>query len=76
LADIPVTIRSLHLLVENNGDITVTLDGAAPFVTVAVNSGSAIVAYNNINDVSRMWTVNAGQKLTFNDYYRRVVIKK
>ena len=75
LADIPVTIRSLHLLIEDDGDITITLDDSAPFVTVVVNSGSATVAYNNISNISRVLTVNAGQKLTFNDHTRRVVIK-
>jgi hypothetical protein len=75
LVNIPVTIRTLHLLTENDGDITVTLDDAAPFVTVSVNSGSATFAYNNINDVSRVLTVPSGKRLIFNDYTRRVVLE-
>jgi len=75
LADIPGTIRSLHLLIENDGDVSVSINPLRPIVTVSVASGSATFAYNNINDVSRVLTVESGKKLTFNDGTRRVVVK-
>ncbi len=75
LASIPVSIRSKHLLIEDNGDVTVTIDKVKPIVTVVVNSGSATFAYNNTNNISRVWTVEGGKTLTFNDGTRRVVIK-
>jgi hypothetical protein len=75
LADTPVTIRSLHLLIENNGDVTVSIDKIKPIITVTVNSGTATFAYNNIDNISRVLTLESGKKLTFNDDTRRVVVK-
>lgn len=75
LANIPVTIRSYHLLIENRGDITVSIDKIYPIVTVNINSGSATFAYNNTNNISRVWNFDAGTTLTFNDDTRRVVAK-
>jgi hypothetical protein len=75
LASLPVSIRSFHLLMENNGDVTISVDKVKPIVTVTVNSGSAVFAYNNIYNVSRVLTVGSGKKLTFNDGTRRVVVK-
>lgn len=75
LKDLPVTIRSFHLLIENNGDITVSVDKERPIVTVFVSSGSATFAYNNINNISKVVTVESGKSLTFNDGTRRVVLR-
>jgi len=75
LADMPVSIRSYHLLIENDGDVTVSVDKIKPIVTVKINSGSATFAYNNIYNVSRVWKFDAGTTLTFNDGTRRVVAK-
>jgi hypothetical protein len=74
LASIPVSIRSRHLLIENAGDITVSVDKIKPVITVSVNSGSATFAYNNINNISKVLTLEAGKTLTFNDGTRRVVV--
>lgn len=75
LADIPVSVRSRHLLIKNDGDITVTVDGLKPIITVLVNSGSATFAYNDKNNISNVLTIEAGKILTFNDDTRRVVLK-
>jgi hypothetical protein len=73
LADIPVSIRTRRLLIENYGDITVTLDKVEPVITIAVNSGSATFAYNNLDNVSQVLLVNEGKTLTFNESTRQVV---
>ncbi len=75
LANIPVSIRSYHLLIENNGDVTISIDKVKPIITVTVNSGAATFAYNNIDNISRVLTLESGKKLTFNDDTRRVVTK-
>jgi hypothetical protein len=75
LASLPVSIRSLHLLIENEGDITVSVDKIYPYVTVTINSGSATFAYNNVNNISRVWKFDAGTTLIFNDDTRRVALK-
>lgn len=75
LADIPVSIRSFHLLIENNGDVIVSINKIKPIITVKINSGSATFAYNNIYNVSKVLIVNEGKTLTFNDGTRRVAVK-
>lgn len=75
LGIIPVSIRSRHLLIKNDGDITVSIDKIKPMITVSVNSGTATFAYNNINNISRVVEVAVGKTLTFNDDTRRVVVK-
>ncbi|HKB88376.1 MAG TPA: hypothetical protein VKC53_01865 [Patescibacteria group bacterium] len=75
LSDIPVSIRSHHLLIENNGDISVSINKLKPIITLTVNSGSATIAYNNIYNISRLFSVTMGQTVTFNDDTRRVVVE-
>lgn len=75
MGSIPVSIRCYHLLIENNGDVTISIDKEKPIVTVTINSGSATFAYNNISNVSRVINVGAGKKLIFNDDTRLVVAK-
>jgi hypothetical protein len=73
LGEIPVSIRSYHLLIENDGNIKVSIAEEKPIVTVEVIKGSAKFAYNNINNDTRYLEVSAGKKLIFNDDTRRVV---
>ena len=73
IADTPVSIRSLHLLIENKGDVKVSVDKLKPIVKVEILSGSATVAYNNINNDTRVLDLEKGETLTFNDDTRRVV---
>ena len=75
LAEIPVTIRSLHLLIENGGDVLVSIDKVRPIITVTVKSGTIEAAYNNINNDTRLVTVASGKRLTFNNSTRRVVAR-
>ena len=75
MADIPVTVRSFHLLIENKGGITVSIDKIKPIVLVTINSGSATFAYNNLNNISKVLTVEEGKTLIFNDTTRKVTIK-
>lgn len=72
---IPVSIRVLHLLIENKGDILVFLDDQKSIVTVAAISGSAVFSYNDINNVTSVTTLPAGKKLIFNDYSRQAVVE-
>jgi hypothetical protein len=75
LTDIPVSVRSRHLLIKNDGDVTVSINKLKPIVTVLVNSGSATFAYNNESNTSKVLEVKAGKTLIFNDDTRRVVLK-
>lgn len=72
---VPVSIRVLHLLIEDGGDILISVDEQKPIATAMVISGSAIFSYNDINNVTSVTTVPAGKKLIFNDDTRQVVAK-
>lgn len=75
LANIPVSIRTRRLLIENYGDITITMDKIEPVITITVNSGSATFAYNNLDNISQVLTVNEQKTLTFNEGMRKVVVE-
>ena len=64
-----------HLIVEDAGDIKISFTKDSPVTTLIVVNGNATVAYNNINDVSRVVNVKTGQTLKFNEGNRRVVLK-
>lgn len=76
----PVSIRVGHLLVENEGDLKISFTGNgqskdSPVTTVIVINGTATIAYNNLNNDSRMVNLTTGQILEFNEGNRRVVLK-
>lgn len=75
LSTTPVSIRALHLLIENGGQVMISVDGEVGVVTLNVVSGTSTVAYNDINNISRVLEVDAGKKLIFNDDTRRAVVK-
>lgn len=73
LAALPLTVRVLHLLIENGGDIKVSIDKDLPVITTEIVSGSATFAYNDINNTSQVLTLKTGQKFVFNDDTRQAV---
>lgn len=75
LGGFPVSIRALHLLIENGGDVKVSLDDKKPIATVAVVSGSVTFSYNNTDNVTSVTTIAAGKKLIFNDDTRRALVE-
>ncbi len=75
LSAVPVSVRALHLLIENGGEIKVSINDKRPIITVVAINGAAQIAYNNLNNDTRLIGLNEGQTLTFNDGTRRAVIK-
>lgn len=75
LDGVPVSIRTLHLLIENGGDINVSLDDKKPIITLEVVSGSATFSYNDTDNITSVTTISAGKKLIFNDDTRTVVVE-
>jgi hypothetical protein len=73
LAAIPVSVRIKHLLVENNGSISVSIDPIKPITTITINAGSVTIAYNDINNIAKVLTFNEGYTIKFNDDTRKVV---
>lgn len=75
LANNTISIRALHLLIENKGEIEVSVDREKMLVNIKVLSGTADLAYNNVNNDTRTVTLEAGKSLIFNDGTRRVVLE-
>lgn len=71
----PVSIRVGHLLIENKGEIKISFTKDSPITTILIINGSATIAYNNLNNVSKVVKLEAGQSLQFNEGNRQVVTK-
>ncbi|MDO8583236.1 MAG: hypothetical protein Q7R51_01790, partial [bacterium] len=67
----PLSIRSFHLLIQlNSGYIAITTDKDEKTVSVNVSSGSATLAYNDLQYISNVITIKAGKTFTFDDNTR------
>lgn len=70
-----VSIRVGHLLIENKGEIKISFTKNSPITTVTVINGSATIAYNNLNNTSKVVNLEEGQNLQFNEGNRKVVLE-
>jgi hypothetical protein len=70
-----VSIRALSLLVQDGGDIIISIDPLKPIVTLKVKSGTAIVAYNSLSFVSHEFTIESGKTYIFNDSTRKGILR-
>lgn len=71
----PVSIRAMGLLVEEDGDIVVSIDQEEPTVTLTLKSGKATAAFNNSEYISHEVMLVSGQIFTFNYDTRKGVLK-
>lgn len=71
----PISVRAISLLVESDGDMTVSIDPEKPIITLDLKSGKATAAYNDLKYVSHEVTLIAGQTFTFNDGTRKGVLR-
>ncbi|MCL4366819.1 hypothetical protein M1563_01475 [Patescibacteria group bacterium] len=71
LAQIPVSVRVLHLLIDQaQGQVTVIVDPDHGLITVDVLTGQVLVAFNDTNLVSHTLQITAPKRLIFNDQNR------
>lgn len=71
----PLSIRSLDLLTKiNQGDITVSISEAQPYIIIDVKSGLITVAYNDINYITQVINVTSGKRLIFRTDTKRVTL--
>jgi hypothetical protein len=70
-----ISIRVLKLLVEIDGEILISIDSEDPIITLEVNSGSAIAAYNDLEYLSHEVSVYNGKTFTFNYDKRKGVLE-
>ncbi len=71
LSNIPVSVRSYHLLIKQEiGEMAVSLDLDRGLTNIKLLSGSIVAAYNDINLTSHVDNFNAPQEISFNDSTR------
>lgn len=68
---VPFSIRSLHLLVTITGEIKLAIDEEEPTITINVNEGKATIAYNDLQNISHVLTIDQGESFVFDDQNRR-----
>jgi len=73
--DDSVSVRSLNLLTEVDGDSLISINPKKPIITLSIKSGSIVAAYNDLKYNSHEVTVTAGHTYTFNSSTRRGVAK-
>lgn len=72
----PLSIRSLHLLInQNEGEFTVFVDPEEAGVSVQSVKGEITVAYNDTDNVVQTVTIPEEKKLTFDDDNRDYILK-
>lgn len=78
ISNVPVSVRLYHLLVNLDGDIDLFVDlenRNGTVITLEVNSGTAEVAYNDIDLTSHVLSVGSGRTLIFNESNRKAVVE-
>jgi len=73
--DYPISVRVDYLLIEANGDFSVSINPNWPVVYVTMKSGSATAAYNDLNFLSHEIKILKGKTYTFNYDTRRGVLR-
>jgi len=73
--DDPVSVRTLNLLTEVDGDSIISINPKKPIITLSVKSGSIVAAYNDLKYNSHEVTVIAGHTYTFNSSTRKGAAK-
>lgn len=72
---IPLTVRSLHLIVEvTNSDLVVTVDEEKQVVTLEVRQGTATFAFNDLYNLSHLGKLDAGRQYVFRDRARKGLV--
>jgi hypothetical protein len=66
--DIPMSIRGLDLLINiNSGKSTISVDQENSQIVLSVETGSAIVAFNDTENLTNILTVPSGSEYIFNN---------
>jgi len=73
--DYPISVRVDYLLIEANGDFSVSVNPDWPIVYVTMKSGSAVAAYNDLNFLSHEINITKGKTFTFNYDTRRGALR-
>lgn len=74
-SDIPVSMRILNATLSiEQGSVSVTVDPTFHIVDVTVNSGSAVLGYNNLNYVSQVVSIREGETARYDNNQRLTTI--
>lgn len=73
LSNYPLSIRALHLLVETENTVTISIDNN--IIVLKSDSGNSKVAFNNLNNESQIVTIPERSEYIFNDDTRQGDLK-
>lgn len=69
--DVPVTVRALHVLIKQNaGEMGVGVDQDNSLVNINIIRGSITVAFNDLQNVTKVLNFEANRRVSFNDLTR------
>lgn len=71
----PLAVRSFGLLTEIHGDVVITVDKDEDQVIIDVKTGSIIAAFNDLNYLSNVIPVSAGNEFIYDDDTREETIE-
>lgn len=73
----PISVRSYHLLIRlTSGSVEVSIDDKKSEVNLTSIKGEVVTAFNDINNVSTVVTLNTGKMYAFNDGQRTLTESK
>lgn len=76
LGDKEISVRALHLLIEQlSGDTIVSINKDKPLITVTTKKGTVKIAYNDSQNISQELVVDEGKRLSFDDETREISLK-
>ncbi len=69
--DVPVTVRALHLLIkQNGGEMGIGVDQKNSLVNINIIKGSITVAFNDLQNVTKVLNFDSNRRISFNDLTR------
>lgn len=73
---IPFTIRSLDLItnLSNNSEVSITVDKDKLTATINIQKGSAVLAYEDLNNTSHVDNLSSGQEAIFDNNTQTLIL--
>lgn len=72
---VPISVRSMHLLInQNSGTMDISADKDLERIRISIAEGTATVAYNDLDLVSHVETVEQGTVYVFDDDTRTSIV--
>lgn len=75
LAKVPISIQSLHLLTQVDGEASINVNADQHLISVISRSGTATVSFADKNYDTHTFIVNSGRQFIFDDDNRKQIYR-